>query len=54
MTSAQKTWTDALRLGKYAQIHGKIHNENGYCCLAAINETPDDIYLKLGSSFSLL
>lgn len=33
LTAAQQEWVTALRSGKYAQTTGKLHTEEGFCCL---------------------
>lgn len=31
-------WAQALRSGEYEQSYGRMHDEDGYCCLGVANE----------------
>ena len=32
----KQKWLKALRSGRYKQVKGTLHNENGYCCLGVL------------------
>jgi len=38
----KQKWVDALRSGEYQQTKGRLHDENGFCCLGVLC----DLYIK--------
>ncbi len=38
MSNLKEKWVTALRSGKYEQIKGTLHTDNGYCCLGVLCE----------------
>lgn len=38
----KESWMDALRSGEYPQTHGKLRDDNGFCCLGVLV----DLFLK--------
>jgi len=32
----KQKWVDALRSGEYQQTKGRLHDENGFCCLGVL------------------
>lgn len=42
MLARREKWAEALESGKYAQTKGRLHDDNGYCCLGVAC----DLYAK--------
>jgi len=38
----KQKWVDALRSGEYQQTKGRLHDEDGFCCLGVLC----DLYIK--------
>ena len=46
-------WIKALRSGRYSQVAGVLHNEEGYCCLGVLCRVDGRRFLPVSGGFQI-